>query len=185
MMARITGGPGMDLARELLGLNPNPSPLNASLVADALSGGIQPLLEGILSELSAEGTAAEMAGIVELEPPIPDPIPQTPEYYRPGDRYLLPSLRGPGRRGRLLHAHGHDGRQRRHGAGARGRHRQQHQRRHREHRPPAQPGARGEDAGCGECWRASASPWTHPAWDISMELTPAPCAGLRMRDKRL
>jgi hypothetical protein len=66
MMARISGGPGMDLAAELLGLNPNPSPLDASLVADALGGGLQPLLQGILSELSAEGTAGEMAGIVEL-----------------------------------------------------------------------------------------------------------------------
>lgn len=66
MMARITRGVGMDLARDLLGLNPNPSPLDASLVADALAGGIQPLLEGLLSELDAEGTASEMRDIVNL-----------------------------------------------------------------------------------------------------------------------
>jgi len=79
MMARISGGPVMDLAAELLGINPNPPLLDASKVANVLNMGLQPLLEGILAELSGEGTAAEMAGLVAID--TSDPTVFDPDDY--------------------------------------------------------------------------------------------------------
>jgi hypothetical protein len=57
MLNNVLDDAGMDLVKALLGENPAPPLLDASYVAQALNGGAQLLLEGLLAELDGQALA--------------------------------------------------------------------------------------------------------------------------------